>query len=117
MASQLESFEIVLPAGMSESELQSLQRELGKIEGVAQCGVNTTRAFDPVSLGIWLVLAKQAFAAVGGAAPVIKAIADLFKSRGIKHAKIAFADGSTFEADEISVSDLLKVEQGAKPRA
>jgi hypothetical protein len=117
MAGQLDSFEIELPSGISESELQSLQQELGKIQGVEQCGLNTTRALDPVSLSVWFVLAKHALAAVGGAAPVIKAIADLFKSRGIKGVKLVLADGSTFQADEISVSDLLKIEQSAKSSA
>jgi hypothetical protein len=68
----------------------------------------------PVSLSIWFVLAKPAAGALSSAVPVMKFIVDQFKQRGIKNVSIVLADGTKIQADDISVDNLLKIEQAAK---
>jgi hypothetical protein len=111
---QLETFEIEFPPGIDKDELASLEKELARAEGIDQCGWSTSRALDPVSLSMWFVLAKHVAVALTSAVPVIKFVVDQLKQRGIKNVKIVLANGSTIQADDISVDNLLKLERSAR---
>jgi hypothetical protein len=60
---------------------------------------------------MWVTLIGSTITALGGAVPVVKQIIDLFKRKGIKGVKLVLANGSVLQADEITIEDLLKLDQ------
>jgi hypothetical protein len=103
-------FKIDLPADVEAAKAQHLLAELKALDGVQSAGTLTTRGLDPASLGLWVQLASGIVATAAAAMPVLQKIVELVRGRGIKGAKLTFADGTTLSVDAISaraLKDLL----------
>jgi hypothetical protein len=111
MSTAFEAFEITLPEGTDPAALAAVQAELGRTQGVDQCGRSARRSLDPATLTMWITLAGTALTTAGAAVTVVKQVLELFQRKGIKGAKLVLADGSVLQADEISADDLLKLAQ------
>lgn len=109
MSHPLEAFLIELPAGTDPTTLKALEQELAQTAGVDQCRQSTARSLDPASITIYITLAGTVITAIGAAVPVVKQMIDLFKSKGIKGAKLLLSDGRVLQVDEISAGDLIKL--------
>lgn len=109
MTHPLEAFLIELPAGTDPATLQALEQQLARTAGIDQCRRSSSRSLDPASITMYITLTSTVVTAIGAAVPVVKLVMDLFKSKGIKGAKLMLPDGEIFQADDISVNDLLKL--------
>jgi hypothetical protein len=109
MTHPLEAFLIELPAGTDPTAIKDLEQQLAQIAGVEQCRQSTARSLDPASITMYVTLVSTVITAIGAAVPVVKQVIDLFKSEGIKGTKLMLSDGRVFQADDISVDDLLKL--------
>jgi hypothetical protein len=99
-------FKIELPADCPAEEAKTLVAEVKAMEDVQNAGTLTARSLDPASIGLWVQLASGIVTATAAAVPVIQRIAELLRGRGVKGAKLTFADGTVLTVDDISAHDL-----------
>lgn len=112
MTDLLQMIEIELPKSVERDLLDEIKASIATMDGVEKTGESSYMSVDPESIKLWFELASQAFATVGAAITVIKGIRDLLRSRNIKGAKVALANGQVIPLDEISQADLEKLESG-----
>jgi hypothetical protein len=99
-------FKIELPADCPTEEAKALVAEVKTLDHVQNAGTLTVRGLDPASIGLWIQLASGIVTTAVAAVPVIQKIAELLRGRGVKGAKLTFADGTVLAVDEISAHDL-----------
>lgn len=99
-------FKVVLPTGISKDEIVSLEAELNDIDVVEDAGRASSRAFDAASATLSIRVEGGMLDLVGTAVPLLNKVLDTIRGRGIKGARITMPNGTTVEADEISVRGL-----------
>jgi hypothetical protein len=99
-------FRIDLPADTPPEQAQTLAAEIRTLAEVENTGTLAARGLDPVSIGVWVKLAVSVVGAVKTAVPVIEKVINQIRGKGVKGAKITFADGIVVSVDEISLKDL-----------
>jgi hypothetical protein len=102
-------FVIEFPSTMPKSEVEALEQEFRSLNGVEDAGLDDSRSVDLVAAGIWIKLVADALGAVNSGIPIVQQISQMIRGKGIKGAKITFADGTSASFDEISAKDLEKL--------
>lgn len=102
-------FVIEFPSTLPRSEVEALEKEFLNMNGVADAGLDDVRSVDVVTAGVWVKLVADALGAVSAGVPIIQQISQMIHGKGIKGAKINFANGTTVSIDEISTKDLEKL--------
>jgi hypothetical protein len=102
--------EIELPKSVSEDDLRALEQELTELDEVGAAGSTTTRAIDPVSIGLWISLASDAL----GLASAVGKIVQLIRGRGIEGAKLKLPDGTEISVDRASAADIERLLAAAR---
>lgn len=108
-----EIFTIELPATLSREEVETLENDLRAVDGVDDAGSEDARSVDPLTLGVWVQLIGGLLGSLDSGASVVQKIAETIRGKGIKGAKIKFANGTTLSVDEISSKDLQKLMKDA----
>jgi hypothetical protein len=96
-----------LPKGLSESEREEIVEELNTIDGIEDSDVD--RAFDPLSITIYIAIGTSVLKLIDSAIPVIQKIKDLFKKRGLKNVDISLPDGTKIAFEEGRADDVEKL--------
>ena len=109
-----DTFTIEFPNDVPDSELEIVRAELTSINEVQDAGSMRSRSIDAQSLMLWVSVATGVLGVVKTGVPLIQSITGMFRSKGIKGAKITLANGTSFTADEISPEDLEKLLASSK---
>ncbi len=109
MNTTLSQFDVEIPLGTDQATLDEIEREITALTGVGHSGQGGSRSLDAQSITFWVTLASTVVTTAGAAIPIVKEVMAIFRKKGIKGVKLVLANGSTLEADEMSVEDFAKL--------
>src|SRR5262245_50442519 len=92
----------------ASAALADIRQAIAKMDGVEDSGELTTRALDPVSIGLWVHLATQMGGAATALTGVLSSIFGLVRQKGIKNATFKYGD-TVVELSNVSVEEFDKI--------
>jgi len=105
----MDSLSIDLGRDVPPEVVKALREEIAEIEAVERAIPNTTRSADPQALMLWVQVATGAVTALAGAVPVVRALIEAVRRKGIRGAKIRLPNGAEVAVDEADPQQLERL--------